>query len=78
MTRTIDRKATKAARAQQAAGIAALDEVFGFDREEHAVLERQRRQDQGVGGSSTRKHWSRSQRRRVTKAQRVARRRNRS
>lgn len=77
MTRVIDRKATKAARAHQHAGIAAMQERFGFDAEGFPALDRQRRQQQGSGGSATQTRWSRPERRRRAKVQRVARRRNR-
>lgn len=79
VTRVVDKKATKAARKRQAAGKAKLDLIFnGGDLGEARARIRQKRVSDGCGGSATRKHWTRPDRRARTKAQRIARRANRA
>lgn len=78
MTRTVDKTATRVARARHTAGQMVLDFIFnGNDMRAAREQLAYQRIFGGQSRSATKKHWTRPQRRTRAKAQRIARRKNR-
>lgn len=93
MTRVVDKQRTKEARRRHEAGVKTLNKFFGFTRADHEALDSARRISQGHGPTSTvpmrhrplaegfhptRASWTRSERRKAAKAQRLAQRKART
>lgn len=70
MTRVVDKKATKVARARHARGVDHLNSLFAFEAESHRAIWLESRRTFSAA--------ERGRRRQVAKAQRLARRRNRA